>query len=84
MSAKYSNHIAEELFKYRQALKQRKLLEISFTTLSEYLWLLRSACQVLATLKHRAILYLAAAASDFYVPSNEMVIYKFILLLILI
>ncbi|KAK0083665.1 hypothetical protein PV325_008439 [Microctonus aethiopoides] len=72
VSAKYSNHIAEELFKYRQALKQRKLLEISFTTLSEYLWLLRSACQVLATLKHRAILYLAAAASDFYVPSNEM------------
>ncbi|KAK0096934.1 hypothetical protein PV326_003828 [Microctonus aethiopoides] len=76
VSAKYSNHIAEELFKYRQALKQRKLLEISFTTLSEYLWLLRSACQVLATLKHRAILYLAAAASDFYVPSNEMSVHK--------
>lgn len=61
------------LRKYREALDQEKLLQLSFTTLSEYLWLLRSACQALAPLGNRAILYLAAAVSDFYIPSNEMV-----------
>lgn len=65
--------VAVVLRKYREALNQEKLLQISFTTLSEYLWLLRSACQALAPLSNRAILYLAAAVSDFYIPSNEMV-----------
>ena len=61
------------LKKYKEALNQGRLLQIDFTTLPEYLWLLRSACQALAPLKSSAILYLAAAASDFYVPANEMV-----------
>jgi phosphopantothenate-cysteine ligase len=53
-------------------LKENKLLQICFTTLSEYLWLLKSACQALTALENRAVLYLAAAVSDFYIPSNEM------------
>lgn len=61
------------LRKYKEALDQTKLLQLSFTTLSEYLWLLRAACQALAPLENKAILYLAAAVSDFYIPSNEMV-----------
>jgi len=61
------------LRKYREAFDQKKLLQLTFTTLSEYLWLLRSACQALAPLENKAVLYLAAAVSDFYIPSNEMV-----------
>ncbi|OAD57103.1 Phosphopantothenate--cysteine ligase [Eufriesea mexicana] len=53
-----------------------KLLQLTFTTLSEYLWLLRSACQSLTCLKNKAILYLAAAVSDFYIPSNELAVHK--------
>lgn len=70
----HSERIAEVLKKYKQALEQEKLLEITFTTVAEYLWLLRAACQALAPLGRRAILYLAAAVSDFYIPPNEMVI----------
>lgn len=51
-------------------------MQLTFTTLSEYLWLLRSACRALACLGNKAILYLAAAVSDFYIPSNEMAVHK--------
>lgn len=67
------DEISSVLKKYKDALGQDRLLQLSFTTLSEYLWLLRSSCQALASLENRAILYLAAAVSDFYIPSNEMV-----------
>ncbi|XP_008558296.1 phosphopantothenate--cysteine ligase [Microplitis demolitor] len=72
----HSERIAEVLKKYKQALEQEKLLEITFTTVAEYLWLLRAACQALAPLGRRAILYLAAAVSDFYIPPNEMSVHK--------
>ncbi|KOC68950.1 Phosphopantothenate--cysteine ligase [Habropoda laboriosa] len=72
----YTENLRKILHKYREALDQDKLLQLTFTTLSEYLWLLRSACQALACFKDKAILYLAAAVSDFYIPSNELAIHK--------
>lgn len=71
-----TQNVATVLRQYKEALEQGKLLQLSFTTLSEYLWLLRSACQALAPLENKAILYLAAAVSDFYIPSNEMSVHK--------
>lgn len=71
----YTQKVMTVLQKYKEAFDQKKLLQLTFTTLSEYLWLLRSACQALAPLENKAILYLAAAVSDFYIPSNEMVIH---------
>ncbi|XP_011305830.1 phosphopantothenate--cysteine ligase [Fopius arisanus] len=76
VSEKYSESVAHVLMKYKSALKQGKLLQLSFTTLSDYLWLLRSASQALAPLEKRVILYLAAAVADFYVPSNQMSVHK--------
>lgn len=73
----YTENLVKMFYKYKESLNQDKLLQITFTTLSEYLWLLRSACQALAPLKNKAILYLAAAVSDFYIPSNELVFFKF-------
>ncbi|XP_012542402.1 phosphopantothenate--cysteine ligase [Monomorium pharaonis] len=72
----YTEKVATVLRKYREAFDQKKLLQLTFTALSEYLWLLRSACQALAPLENKAILYLAAAVSDFYIPSNEMSVHK--------
>ncbi|XP_031845302.1 phosphopantothenoylcysteine synthetase [Nomia melanderi] len=72
----YTEKLVTILQKYKEALNQDKLLYLTFTTLSEYLWLLRSACQALACLKNKAILYLAAAVSDFYIPSNELSVHK--------
>ncbi|XP_076297597.1 phosphopantothenoylcysteine synthetase [Lasioglossum baleicum] len=68
----YSEKLATVLQNYKDTMNQKKLLYLTFTTISEYLWLLRSACQVLACLKEKAILYLAAAVSDFYIPSTEL------------
>lgn len=72
----HTQQVATVLRKYKEAFNQGKLLQLTFTTLSEYLWLLRSACQALAPLENRAVLYLAAAVSDFYIPPNEMSVHK--------
>ncbi|XP_043271767.1 phosphopantothenate--cysteine ligase [Venturia canescens] len=74
--SEYSDKICNVFAKYKEAINEKKLLQIGFTTLSEYLWLLRSACQALAPIKQMAILYLAAAVSDFYVPVDEMSLHK--------
>lgn len=50
------------------------LHEITFTTLAEYLYILQElTCNVLSGQGSRAMLYLAAAVSDFYIPRQEMV-----------
>ncbi|KAJ8675186.1 hypothetical protein QAD02_010972 [Eretmocerus hayati] len=76
VAPKYVDKVSIILKKYKEALKDGKLLQLSFTTLSEYLWLLRSACKALHPLGNQAILYLAAAVSDFYIPSHEMAVHK--------
>lgn len=60
------------LQRYKQAQESNRLLYVNFTSVSDYLWLLRAACEALAPFEKRAILYLAAAVSDFYVPQEEM------------
>lgn len=49
------------------------LLSIEFTTLSDYLHLLQGIAQLLDQCGRSAMLYLAAAVSDFYIPACEMV-----------
>lgn len=58
---------------YKKAVETNSLLSIAFTTLADYLWLLRGACEALNSAGSDVMLYLAAAVSDFYVPSEEMV-----------
>lgn len=60
------------LRKYKQAQESNRLLYINFTSVSDYLWLLRSSCEALAKFEKRAVLFLAAAVSDFFVPQDEM------------
>ncbi|KAG8283636.1 hypothetical protein J6590_014160 [Homalodisca vitripennis] len=57
---------------YQSAISTGRLLCIDFTTLSDYLWLLREACLQLAPLQKRALIYLAAAVSDFYIPADKI------------
>ena len=45
---------------------------IPFHSLADYLWLLRAAAQEMHMLGPSAILYLAAAVSDFYIPVSQM------------
>lgn len=65
--------LAPILLRYKAAHAAGAILYVSFTTVSEYLWLLRAACECLANLGARACLYLAAAVSDFYIPKDRVV-----------
>ncbi|KAJ2809467.1 Phosphopantothenate--cysteine ligase cab2 [Coemansia guatemalensis] len=53
-----------------------QLLQVTFTTLSDYLFLLREISLILAPLGTRSMFYLAAAVSDFFIPSHNMVEHK--------
>nr|XP_027206335.1 uncharacterized protein C4B3.18-like [Dermatophagoides pteronyssinus] len=53
-----------------------RLLKITFTTLSEYLFILREMTALLRQYGSRVMLYLAAAVSDFYIPPDNMAIHK--------
>lgn len=48
------------------------LLTVPFTTIFEYLFLLRAASRALQPANSRAMLFLAAAVSDFYIPEATM------------
>ena len=52
---------------------QNNICKVSFNSLSDYLWLLRSASQQLGKVEqNKCLLYLAAAVSDFYIPACQL------------
>ncbi|XP_050542092.1 uncharacterized protein LOC126905943 isoform X2 [Daktulosphaira vitifoliae] len=62
------------LKKYKDAKSSNNIISIPFTTLVEYMWLLRGFCKLLNN--RYCLIYLAAAVSDFYIPPNEMAEHK--------
>ncbi|KAM9409262.1 phosphopantothenate--cysteine ligase [Pholidichthys leucotaenia] len=65
-------NMAKVLKRYNEVKEGKLLLPVEFSTLSEYLHLLKVAAQVLNTIGSKAMFYLAAAVSDFYIPASEM------------
>ncbi|KHJ47529.1 DNA / pantothenate metabolism flavoprotein [Trichuris suis] len=57
---------------YQQAMVRKRLLLIEYTTVREYLAKLAYISRQLSQFGRRALLYLAAAVSDFYIPDEEM------------
>lgn len=49
------------------------LFTLNFVTVNDYLWLLRAVSQELSILRRKALYYLAAAVSDFFLPRQKMV-----------
>ncbi|KAJ8961775.1 hypothetical protein NQ318_021376 [Aromia moschata] len=68
--------LAPILASYKAVQEGGRILYVNFTTVSDYFWLLRAACECLAAYGPKAVLYLAAAVSDFYVPSNQLPTHK--------
>lgn len=68
--------LAPILAKYKSATEAKQILYINFISVVDYMWLLRAGCECLAAFEKRAVLYLAAAVSDFYIPSDKMVRYS--------
>lgn len=64
------------LRKYRAAQSSNLLLLVPFTTVNQYLYTLKSVLTILQRIGSRALFYLAAAVSDFFLPSSRMPTHK--------
>ncbi|XP_055724146.1 phosphopantothenate--cysteine ligase isoform X2 [Salvelinus fontinalis] len=65
-------NIGKILMRYQAVKEAGLLLPVEFSTLSEYLHLLKAAAQALSPIGSNAMFYLAAAVSDFYIPASDM------------
>lgn len=65
--------LAEVLAAYQTARDSGSLHTLTFVTVNDYLWLLRAVSKELAELRSRALYYLAAAVSDFFLPRQRLV-----------
>ncbi|KAJ1979672.1 Phosphopantothenate--cysteine ligase cab2, partial [Dimargaris xerosporica] len=64
--------VTQELKKYQAIQSKNMLLLITFITVVDYLFVLRSVTKYLAPFGPRAMYYLAAAVSDFFIPAQKM------------
>jgi phosphopantothenate---cysteine ligase (ATP) len=64
------------LRQYTFAKQNNLLLVLTFVTVTEYLWKLRELAKIMHPLGSKALFYLAAAVSDFFVPKDRMVEHK--------
>jgi len=65
--------LLEVLTAYKGVQVSGTLHTLTFVTVNDYLWLLRSVSQELSmALKRKAMFYLAAAVSDFFLPKQKM------------
>ncbi|SAM01743.1 hypothetical protein [Absidia glauca] len=72
VDSQYGNKMKDVLSKYRAATESNRLLFLDFVALSDYLFKLKSGTRILARLQERVMYYLAAAVSDFFIPSQKM------------
>jgi phosphopantothenate-cysteine ligase len=72
----YREKMLMVLRQYNSAKSQNLLLMLPFTTITDYLFVLRSVAQLMRPLGPNGLLYLAAAVSDFFVPPERMAEHK--------
>lgn len=70
--AEYQEKMKYVLQQYQSAKKNRMLLLLPFTTVTDYLFELRSLATLMQPLRERTMFYLAAAVSDFFIPEDKM------------
>lgn len=73
MRPEYAAKMSQILLKYEAVKRENRILMLDFVTLPEYLFKLQSGTKILARLQSKAMYYLAAAVSDFFIPSQKMV-----------
>ena len=72
VSPEYQEKMLGVLRKYNDAKRNNKLLLLSFTTITEYLWELKEIATKMQPLGPAALFYLAAAVSDFFLPRDRI------------
>lgn len=68
----YKDKMLQVSRKYNAAKRDNRLLLLPFTTVSEYLWTLKEIAILMQPLGPRGLFYLAAAVSDFFIPSDRL------------
>lgn len=72
----HQDEMLRVLRQYAEVKRENKLLILSYVTITEYLWNLREVAKLMRPLGPKAMFYLAAAVSDFFVPQDRMVEHK--------
>lgn len=72
----YTDKMLSVLQKYHAARSQNRLLMVPFVTIGDYLHELRAIARLMHRLGPDGLLYLAAAASDFFLPQDRMAEHK--------
>lgn len=67
-----STQLLQVLSAYKSVQNEGTLHTLTFVTVNDYLWLLRAVSQELSKMKRRALYYLAAAVSDFFLPRQRL------------
>lgn len=68
----FADEMLVVLRKYNEARNSNSLLLLPFTTVNQYLYTLKSVATILQRMDGKALFYLAAAVSDFFLPSSRM------------
>lgn len=76
VNQEYQEQMSEVWKKYDHARRTNKLLLVPFVSVNDYLWELREMAFIMRPLGSSALFYLAAAVSDFFIPSDRMVEHK--------
>ncbi|KAL8772120.1 MAG: hypothetical protein Q9203_004746 [Teloschistes exilis] len=76
VNAEYQENMRRVWRKYIACKNNNTLLLLSFTSITEYLWALKEIAILMKPLGPRALFYLAAAVSDFFVPRDRMAEHK--------
>jgi len=69
---KYSERMHQVWKKYNDARDKNMLLLLPFTTVNQYLFSLRDISKILNKAGTKALFYLAAAVSDFFLPYSKL------------
>ena len=72
----YQDKMLKVLREYQAAKSKNMLLLLPFVTVTEYLFALRALATEMRPLGPRALFYLAAAVSDFFIPRDRLVEHK--------
>ncbi|KAK6204749.1 DNA/pantothenate metabolism flavoprotein [Scheffersomyces amazonensis] len=76
INPQFADEMLIVLRKYKQAKESNSLLSIPFTTVNQYLYTLKSVSQIMEIVEKKAIFFLAAAVSDFFLPQSRMPTHK--------
>ncbi|KAL9027950.1 MAG: hypothetical protein Q9196_003601 [Gyalolechia fulgens] len=76
VNREYQDKMRQVSRKYKAAKNSNTLLLLSFTTITEYLWMLKEVAVLMRPLGPKGLFYLAAAVSDFFVPKDRMTEHK--------